>query len=186
LAENVNVASDVPPPGVGLKTVTEAVFAMAMSAAGTVAVSEVALTKVVGSAEPFQFTTEVLTKLDPVAVNVKPEPPSFMEVGEIEVRIGAGLLIENVCPAEVPPPGAALTAVTEAVPALEISEAGTEAVTEVALTKVVTSGTPFQLTTVPLTKFVPVSVSVNAPLATVVDVGLMDVSAGAGLSTANV
>jgi hypothetical protein len=109
-----------------------------------------------------------------------------MEVGEIEVRIGTGLLIENVCPAEVPPPGAALTAVTEAVPALEISEAGTEAVTEVALTKVVTSGTPFQLTTVPLTKFVPVSVSVNAPLATVVDVGLMDVSAGAGLSTANV
>jgi hypothetical protein len=57
----VNVAeSDVPPPGIGLVTVTFTRPPVAMSEAGTAAVSDVALTNVVGNGEPFQFTTEVV------------------------------------------------------------------------------------------------------------------------------
>ena len=43
----------VPPPGVGLNTVTVAVPAVLMSAAGTVAVSDVLLTNVVVRLTPF-------------------------------------------------------------------------------------------------------------------------------------
>src|SRR5688572_5092019 len=53
----VNVcAVDVPPPGVGVKTVTDAVPAVAMSAAEIDASTCVLLTKVVERALPFQCT----------------------------------------------------------------------------------------------------------------------------------
>src|SRR5579872_7078466 len=57
-----NTMLDVPPPGLGLTTATLAVLAVAMSAAGTVAVNCEPLTKVVASAFPFQLTTEPETK----------------------------------------------------------------------------------------------------------------------------
>jgi len=47
-------AALVPPPGVGLNTVTLAVPAFFMSAAGTVAVSDVLFTNVVVRLVPFQ------------------------------------------------------------------------------------------------------------------------------------
>lgn len=78
----VNVSAlDVPPPGVGLKTVTEAVPVAAMSLAGTAAVNCVALPNVVTSAAPFHFTAEVLMKFVPVSVNVKAAPPAVAEEG---------------------------------------------------------------------------------------------------------
>jgi hypothetical protein len=61
-------AFDVPPHG--LTTVIEAVPAVAMRVADTVAVSCAEETKVVVSAVPFQFTTEVERKFVPLTVNV--------------------------------------------------------------------------------------------------------------------
>jgi len=62
VAAIVNVAGvDVAPAHVGFTTVIEAVPAVAISAAGTVAVSCVEETYVVASGVPFQFTVEVET-----------------------------------------------------------------------------------------------------------------------------
>ena len=49
---------EVPPPGVGEKTVTVRVPVVVMRELDTVAVSWLAETKVVGSEEPFHRTTE--------------------------------------------------------------------------------------------------------------------------------
>src|SRR5437660_4930004 len=67
----------MPPPGTGFTTVTDAVPAVAMFAAGTVAVGCELLTKFVASAIPFQFTTELETKPVPLAVKVKLAPPGM-------------------------------------------------------------------------------------------------------------
>src|SRR5205823_13674610 len=69
-------AVDVPPPGVGVKTVTEALPVAAMSLARICAVSLVLLTNVVDRLLPFQRTTDEATKLDPVAVNVNAPLPT--------------------------------------------------------------------------------------------------------------
>jgi hypothetical protein len=67
----VNIcALDVPPPGAGFTTVTEAVPGEATRAAVTVAVSCVEDTNVVVSVVPFQFTVELETKLVPFTVIV--------------------------------------------------------------------------------------------------------------------
>src|SRR5438046_5525152 len=73
----VNVcALEAPPPGVGLKTVTEAVPAVAMSLARIWTWSWVPLTKVVVRPLPFQRTTDEVMKFVPVAVSVNQEPPA--------------------------------------------------------------------------------------------------------------
>ena len=78
----VNVSAlDVPPPGVGLKTVTDAVPAVAMSLAGTAAVNCVALSNVVTKPTPFHLTAEALMKFVPVTVSVKAAPPAVAEEG---------------------------------------------------------------------------------------------------------
>src|SRR2546422_870635 len=63
-------ALEVPPPGAGLKTVTEATPVLAMSAARMAAVSCVALTKLVARLTPFQSTTDPETKLLPRTVRL--------------------------------------------------------------------------------------------------------------------
>src|SRR5206468_3934299 len=65
-------APEVPPPAPGLTTVTLALPSSARSAAGTAAVSEVELPKAVVKAVPFQSTVELLVKLVPVTVRLKP------------------------------------------------------------------------------------------------------------------
>ena len=94
----VNVtALDVPPPGGGFTTVTEAVPGDATCAAVTVAVSCVEETKAVVNAVPFQRTVEVVTKLVPFTVMVKPdEHPAGYELGLRDVIVGTGLLMLNV------------------------------------------------------------------------------------------
>src|SRR5437762_675106 len=82
---------DVPPHGV--TTVIEAVPAVAMRAAGTVAVSCVAETNVVASALPFQFTVEPETKFVPFTVNVNCEPPAVAQVGLSELIVGVALIV---------------------------------------------------------------------------------------------
>lgn len=122
----VNVlAADVPPPGVGLNTVTEAVPTVAMSAAVICAWSWVLLTNVVVRFVPFQRTTDVMAKFVPVAVSVKAALPAAALVGEIELRVGAGFVAVtvNVAALDVPPPGVGLNTVTEAVPVAAMSVA---------------------------------------------------------------
>ena len=86
------------------------------------------------SAAPFQFTTELLTKLVPFTVSVNPGPPAVVKLGESEVSVGTRLSIVNGCDvSEVPPPGAGFDTVTGIVPPLVRSLLGTAAVKTVAL-----------------------------------------------------
>jgi len=94
VATIVNVcAFDVPPHGV--TTVIEAVPAVAMRAAGTVAVSCVAETNAVVSAVPLHLTVEPETKLVPFTVKVNWAPPAVAQVGLSELMVG-GTRIVNV------------------------------------------------------------------------------------------
>jgi mRNA-degrading endonuclease toxin of MazEF toxin-antitoxin module len=174
-------APDVPPPGEGFTTVTEAVPGVAMSLAEIAAVNFVPLTKVVVRALPFHCTTELVTKFVPVTVSVKAAPPAVALEGESEVAVGTGLLMVKVSAFDVPPPGEAFSTVTEAVPAVAMSLAEIAAVNCVPLTKVVVRALPFHCTTELVTKFVPVTVSVNpAPPAVALE-GEREAAAGAGL-----
>jgi hypothetical protein len=172
---------ELPPPGVGLEAETCALPAMARSDDEMLAVNCVPLPKAVVRALPFQFTTEVETNPDPVIVKVKSALPTFALVWESDVTAGAGLLTLKVLATDDPPPGVGLVTVTAAVPAVERSVAGTEAVTLVLLTNVVVSAAPAQFTTVPETKFVPVTVSVKPALPTVPVLGAIELTVGAGL-----
>ena len=87
-----DTAFDVPPPGVGLNTVTLAVPAVAMSAAVIAAVNWVPLTYVVGRSEPFQRTTELPMKPVPLTVSVKAGPPGVAEDGLRPVMVGTGVV----------------------------------------------------------------------------------------------
>ena len=90
----VNVcAFEVPPPGVGFTTVMEAVPAVAMSAAGTVAVSCVEETNVVMREVAPQRTVEVVTKLVPVTVKVNCGLPAVAQVGLSELIVGTALIV---------------------------------------------------------------------------------------------
>src|SRR5882762_5707566 len=83
---------EVPPPGAGLFTVTAAVPAEAMAAAGIAAVSCVEPTNVVVRAVPAKLTTEAETKFVPLTVSVKPAAlPATVLVGEMVVIVGTGL-----------------------------------------------------------------------------------------------
>ena len=184
----VNVcALEAPPPGVGLKTVTGAVPGVAMSLARICTWSWVPLTNVVDRSLPFQRTTDEAMKFVPVAVRVNPAPPAAALGGEIELSVGAGLLlIVKVCAPEGPPPGVGLKTVTDAVPAVAMSFARICAWSWVLLRKVVIRLAPFQRTTDELLKFVPVAVSVNAALPASALGGEIELSVGTGLLIVNV
>ena len=117
-----------PPPGAGLTTVTVAVPAPAMSAAVIDTVNWDEETKVVGRGELFQRISELLRKLLPLTVNVNAAPPAVAMEGLKLLIAGAGLLITKFTAADVPPPGAGLTTVAAAIPAVAISTAGIAAV----------------------------------------------------------
>src|SRR5438046_10765512 len=116
-------ALDVPPPGVGLTTVTEAVPAVAMSAAAICAVSWVLLPNGVDRAVPFHWTTDEATKFVPVSVSVNAASPAVLLFGAMELNVGVGFgaLIVKVCAFEPPPPGAGLNTVTGTVAAVAMS-----------------------------------------------------------------
>src|SRR5205085_1583273 len=82
-------ALEVPPPGAGVKTRTDAVPARAASAAVTVIRSCVALTKVVERLAPLYCTTELEMKPVPVTVRVKLGEPAGMLLGVSDVADGA-------------------------------------------------------------------------------------------------
>jgi len=168
-------AFDVPPHG--LTTVIEAVPGLAMRAADTVAVSCVEETNVVVSAAPFQFTIEVETKFVPLTVNVNCGSPAEAQVGLSELMAGAALIVNVAAPEFV----AQVPTVTEAVPGVAMSAAGTVAVSRVEDTNVVASGLPFQFTVEVETKLLPFTVSVNCGPPAAVQFGLSELIVGAVL-----
>jgi hypothetical protein len=85
-------ASEAPPPGAGLVTVTAAVPIEAMAAPGIAATNCVALTNLVVRAAPPKLTIEAATKFVPLTVSVKAAPPASAVFGEIVVIVGIGLL----------------------------------------------------------------------------------------------
>jgi len=172
-------AVDVPPPGGGLVTVTLIGPAVVTSAAGTVTWSDVADCEVGFSTFAPKFTVEPLTKFVPVSVMVTPVPTVVL-VGLIEVNVGVTLLTVKVCAVVVPPPGPGLVTVTLIGPAVATSVPGTVTWSDVADCEDGFSTFAPKFTVEPLTKFVPVSVIVT-PVPTVVLVGLIEVSVGAGL-----
>jgi hypothetical protein len=103
---------DVPPPGVGLVTVTLKVPPVAMSEAGIAAVSCVALIKVVARVFPLNFTVELLTKFVPFTAKVNAPPPAVALVGERVVMVGKGLFTMKLTAFDVPPPGVGFVTVT--------------------------------------------------------------------------
>ena len=137
---------------------------------------------------PFHRTTDVMTKFVPVVVSVKAAPPAVALLGEMELSVGTGLVavIVNVCAVEVPPPGVELKTVTCAVPVEAMSLARIAACSCVLLTNVVVRLLAFQRTTEETTKFVPVTVSVKAPLPAAALLGEIELSVGAGLLIVNV
>jgi hypothetical protein len=167
------IAFDVPPHG--LTTVIEAVPGLAMREAATVAVSCVEETNVVVNAAPFQFTVEVEMKFVPLTVNVNCESPVAAQVGLSELMVGVVLMVNVAAPEFV----VQVPTVTEAVPGVAMSEAGTAAVSRVEDTNVVASGLPFQFTVEVETKFVPFTVNVNCGPPAPVQVGLSELIVGA-------
>ena len=76
-----NTTFEVPPLGLGLTTVTEAVLAVAMSEARIVVVNCEVDTNVVTRAPPFQFTEAPETNPVPFSVRVNPSPPGAVASG---------------------------------------------------------------------------------------------------------
>jgi hypothetical protein len=83
---------DVPPPGPGLVTVTAAVPAEAMAAAGIVAVNCMELTNVAATAVPPKLTTEEERKFAPLTVRVNAGLPATLLVGDIVEIVGEGIV----------------------------------------------------------------------------------------------
>jgi hypothetical protein len=81
---------EVPPPGVGLNTVTFTEAPAATSLAEIAAVNCVALTNVVVRSDPPQRTLELEMKFEPVTVKVNAGSPALAPVGDMEVRTGTG------------------------------------------------------------------------------------------------
>ena len=113
-----------------LETKTVAVPREAVSAYVMAALSCVPLMNVVGRGEPFQFRTESLVKVVPVAavtVSVKPDGLQYgveaICVVDAESDAMARGGIKKEIALDVPPPGAGVNTVTDADPADETSAA---------------------------------------------------------------
>lgn len=138
------------------------------SVAGTVALSCVALTYVVVSSVVtlLAFThcaTEQGRMFVPVTVNVSAGLPAAAEVCDSEPIVGEASAVAGVerVKGRDPDDPTEFVTVTAAVPGNAARAAGMEAVSCVALTKVVVCAVPFQSTTASLVKFVPFTVSVK-------------------------
>jgi len=136
--------------------------------------------KVVARGVLFHVIVDPEIKFDPVAVSVKATPGAMANVGSMDVRIGTGLLMVNVRPSDVPPPGEGFVTWTMAASETTMSEVGTVIDSCVGLRKVVVLGLPFQITTELSTKFEPVTVSVKVLDPTRVLLGSIEARKGSG------
>ena len=120
------MALEVPPPGAGLTTVTGAVPATAMSAASIAAVNWVEDTNVVVRLCPIPLHYRTVDETAAIDGERERRTSDIGDAGFRLVVVGTGLLITlivKVWALEVPPPGAGLTTVTWAVPAVAMSAA---------------------------------------------------------------
>ena len=102
----VNVSAfDVPPPGAGLRTLTWAVPAAAISLAEIAACNWAPLTNVVARSAPFHRTTELDVKLLPFTVRTRLGAPARAVFGTSEVSEGTGLGVASHTPVTAPRPG---------------------------------------------------------------------------------
>ncbi len=143
------LAADALPPG--LVTTIAAVLGPATNAAGTLAVSSVALPKVVLNGLPSSETCDPETKLEPLTARLKVGEPAATKAGERELMTGRSTLKGNTLLSA--PPG--LLTCTLTTPALTSKLDGTVAVSALELPKVVANGVEFHETCAPETKFVP-------------------------------
>jgi len=151
-------------------TVTLAVPAVAMRAAGTRAVNCPAPMNVVSSRVPFHCTMELTVKAAPVTVRVKAAPPGAAELGLRLVREAA--VVEEIESTSSPEKtGPSLKTLILAVPEAAINVADTSAVNCVALTRVVGSAAPFQATVALGRKLLPLTVRVKSGLPANTDAG---------------
>jgi hypothetical protein len=111
--------------------------------------------------------------------------PIGMTLGEIEIAPGAGFATGREAGADVPPPGAGLTATSEIFPGLAKSDEVIATLAWVELIYVVVRVLPFTCIVVAGMNPVPVTdtTATDAPVATLV--GENPVTVGDGLSTSN-
>lgn len=88
-----STAFEVPPPGLGVTTVTGKTPALASWAEGIAAVNWVELSKFVVSEVPLSVTVDCWAKPVPVNVSVVSPLPAMTVEGEIELRAGTGFVI---------------------------------------------------------------------------------------------
>jgi hypothetical protein len=108
-------------------------------------------------------TTEQGRRFVPVTVNVSAGPPAAAEVCDSEPIVGVASPVAGVERVKGRDPDVPIefVTVTTVVPGNADWAAGMEAVSCVALTKVVVCAVPFQFTSASLVKFVPFTVSVK-------------------------
>jgi hypothetical protein len=195
---------EIPPPGVGVETVTWSIPAAVRLAAGTTdAIPLVPMKIEAGRVAPFHCTTEHGNKLLPFTVSGTGGPVNASAAafdGEIELMIGAGRFVPagsavtgNLREFEFvpgPPPETVMAAAAAPVLRNAVSAAVIAALSCVGLRKVVGRGEPFQLTTRPFAKPVPVTVRVRpvglqngVPFDDVVDAD-SDVTVGSAIGNA--
>lgn len=175
----VNTAAvEVPPPGVGLVTVTLNVPEPVRSEAGITAVSWLAETYDVALALPLKLTTEPGMKLFPLMVSEMAELPAGIDAGEREVITGTTLPTVKVTAFEVPPPVVGLLTVMLKVPTEVRSDAGMNTFNWVGETYPVDRAKPLKYAVELGSKLVPLMVMVNAEPPTVPEAGEMLVMAG--------
>jgi hypothetical protein len=151
-----------------------------MSAAEIAACRLVLEAKAVVRGAPFQWTVDLDTKFEPVTVSVKAGMPAIMVLGLSNVSAGTGLLIVKVRGLDVPPPGAGVETVTDAVPPIAMSAAVIAACRLVPDTNVVVRALPFHSTVEDEIKFEPETVRVKSgPPANAV-LGVRALTDGAG------
>ena len=124
------------------------------------------------------ITVDALVKFAPFTVSGNATLPVVVVAGAMLLIDGTGESISKLLALEVPPPGAGVCTVTEAVPAEATSVAVTWAVSCVALTNCVVRAVVPHRTVDALVKFAPFTVSVNAALPAVAVAGEMPLTEG--------
>ena len=174
---------EVPPPGAGLKTVTDRLPVVDMSEAAIEALNSVELMKVVTRLLPFQRTMEPFTNPVPKTVKSNAGPPTEVLEGVSPVTVGVGfvLVMLKTRLADVPPPGAGVRTLTLTLPEAETSAELICARSSPLEINVVARFDPLQRTMELGTKPDPFTVKLKAALpADVVD-GASELATGAGL-----
>jgi hypothetical protein len=134
---------------------------------------------------PFQKATDEGKKPVPVMTSEVVGEPASTVAGVTAVIAGAGLSTLKLTAAELPPAGAGLLAMIEAIAAEAKSAAGTAAVILELPRNVVDKAAPFQEITEDAVKPVPETVSVVAAAPARALGGVMAVIVGTGLFTIN-